>query len=140
MNEREQQYRRKINFVAEKVKSFPATMPSSESVDAYLYRLQSAIEAAMDLIAMLVKDKGRTVSDDYHNIEILLELKVINKDLAAKLKQLNGLRNAIVHKYNKFEEDTAVSQREDASRTLLTFLQIVENELKTIPSQDTTAA
>ncbi len=132
MNEREQQYRRKINFIVERVHSFPTTFNSSESTDAYLYRAQIAIEAAMDLVAMLVKDKGKTVSDDYHNIDTLLSLKTITSEAAANLKHLNGLRNAIVHKYNKFEEESAVNQRVNIQKNLLAFLKTVEHELKTL--------
>lgn len=133
MNEREQQYRRKINFMVERVDSFPTKFSSSESIDAYLYRAQIAIEAAMDIAAMLVKDKGKTVSDNYHNIDLLLSLNVITSEVAAQLKHLNGLRmrNTIVHKYNKFEEETAVNQKGNIQKTLLTFLKIVEHELQT---------
>lgn len=140
MNEREQQYRRKINFIVEKVHSFPTKFSSSESTDAYLYRAQIAIEAAMDMIAMLVKDKGKTVSDDYHNIDTLLSLKVVTPEAALQLKHLNGLRNAIVHKYNKFEEETAVKQRENIQKNLLAFLKTVEHELKTILARTATPA
>ena len=68
---------------------------------ALLYSLQVCVDVAMDVVAMVVKDIGLNVEDDYTNIEKLLNHEVITKDEATLLKQYNGLRNAIVHKYDK---------------------------------------
>lgn len=132
MNEREQRYRQKINFIIEKVQSLPKAIKSPLEIDASLYRMQVAIEAMMDLVAMLVKDKGRTVGDDYHNLEQLVTLKVITTSFGEELKRLNGMRNAIVHKYNKFEEDTVIKSKEKIKKNVLKFVQTTEHELKTI--------
>ena len=132
MDDREQRYRQKINFVIEKVKSFPSRPTNSTEVDALLYRVQVAIEAVVDIVAMLVKDKGYSVSDDYHNIDQMIKLKVVNLALGEELKKLNGLRNAIVHKYNAFEEETVVKNKEKIGKVLIAFLTQTEHELKTI--------
>ncbi|EHP89159.1 DUF86 domain-containing protein [Methanotorris formicicus] len=63
--------------------------------------LQVCVDVAMDVVAMLVKDVGLNVEDDYTNIEKLLNHNIITKEEATLLKQYNGLRNAIVHKYDK---------------------------------------
>ena len=89
----------------------------------------------MDIIAMLVKDKGATVSDDYHNIEKLQELKIISGTESIELKRLNGLRNAIVHKYNKFEEEIVIDHQEHIKQNLIAFLRKVEHEINIIFSQ-----
>lgn len=86
---------------------------------------------------MVIYDKGRTVSDDYHNLEQLASLKIITSPLEASLKRLNGLRNAIVHKYNRFEEETVIKHTSSIQKALLDFLQRVEHELPTIFGQNT---
>ena len=53
---------------------------------------------------MKVKDIGRVVEDDYANIEKLLEEGIINQKEADLLKRFNGVRNAVVHKYDKLDE------------------------------------
>ncbi|QDA31548.1 DUF86 domain-containing protein [Thermococcus indicus] len=73
---------------------------------ALLYSLQLCVDIAMDVVAMLVKDLGMTVEDDYTNIERLRKAKVIPKDEAELLRAYNGLRNAIVHKYDRLNLDT----------------------------------
>nr|Q58943.2 RecName: Full=Putative RNase MJ1548; AltName: Full=Putative toxin MJ1548 [Methanocaldococcus jannaschii DSM 2661] len=69
----------------------------------YYISLQVCVDITMDVVAMLVKDIGLNVEDDYTNIKKLLKHDVITKDEATLLKQYNRLRNAIVHKYDKIK-------------------------------------
>ncbi|WP_292459542.1 DUF86 domain-containing protein [Methanothermococcus sp.] len=72
---------------------------------ALLYSLQLCVDIAMDVVAMLVKDVGLNVEDDYTNIEKLLNHDIITKEEETILKQYNGVRNAIFHKYDKLNLD-----------------------------------
>jgi len=68
---------------------------------ALLYSLQLCVDIAMDVVAMLTKDLGITVEDDYTNIQRLLENGILLEKEAGLLRQFNGVRNAIVHKYDR---------------------------------------
>ncbi|MFW6305350.1 MAG: DUF86 domain-containing protein [Candidatus Saliniplasma sp.] len=70
---------------------------------AVLYSFQVSIEITTDIIAMKVKDIGRVVEDDYSNIEKLVDEGIINQKEADLLKRFNGVRNAVVHKYDKLD-------------------------------------
>ena len=70
---------------------------------AALYSLQICIESGMDIIAMKVKDIGLVVADDYTNIEKLIQENVIALKGGELLKEFKGIRNAIVHKYNRLD-------------------------------------
>lgn len=72
---------------------------------AALYALQICIESGMDIIAMKVKDSGLVVEDDYTNIEKLIQENVISLQEGELLKEFNGIRNAIVHKYNRLDRE-----------------------------------
>ncbi len=72
---------------------------------AALYSLQVCIESGMDIIAMKVKDLGLVVDDDYTNIEKLIRERVIALKEGELLKEFDGIRNAIVHKYNQLDMD-----------------------------------
>ena len=72
---------------------------------AILYSLQVCVEITTDIIAMKVKDVGLIVEDDYSNIETLVEEGIINEEDADLLKRFNGIRNAVVHKYDKLDID-----------------------------------
>lgn len=67
---------------------------------ALLYSLQVCIEIAMDVVAMLTKDLGLTVEDDYSNLEKLHKEDILDTKEVELLKQYNGLRNVIVHSYD----------------------------------------
>ena len=123
-------YERKLNIIVEKLERLPTSYKDQLIKDAIMYRIQVAIEAATDLVAMLVKDHGKQVSDDYTNLTILADLEIIPLKLIDELKKLNGLRNAIVPKYNHFEEDTVLKNLKKISKTLMDFVEIVEHELK----------
>ncbi|ODS35451.1 hypothetical protein BEH94_06405 [Candidatus Altiarchaeales archaeon WOR_SM1_SCG] len=65
------------------------------------YKIQIGIEGIIDLAAMLVKDSGKDVGDDYYNLGLLEEEGIISEEMCEKLKKLNGLRKIIVHRYNR---------------------------------------
>lgn len=70
---------------------------------AVLYSLQVCVEVSMDIVAMKTKDSGMLVQDDYSNIEKLVDEDIISKEKGETLKQFNGIRNAVVHKYDKLD-------------------------------------
>jgi len=82
------------------------------------------------LVAMIVKDLGKTVGDDYHNLEILQEEKMIDKKFSEELKKLNGLRNVLIHKYNKIEEKLIFGDIDNIVRIISKFLDVVEDVIK----------
>lgn len=94
-----------------------------------LHVVQVAVDAAMDVAAMLVRDRGREVVDDYHNLAILNEAGRISGEQADALRRLNGLRNAIVNKYNRFEEETVRENLESIQGARLAFAENVEHAL-----------
>ena len=120
MEKRKERYLEKINFILDKIEDIPEFEDEIKR-DAAFYRMQVAIEAAMDIIAMLTKDLGGDVKDDYTNISFLVEKKVLDKDLGERLKELNGLRNVIVEE-----------KRELVFETLNEFVEKVENVIKRI--------
>lgn len=133
-NERLERYRQKINIALEKITDIPEQIDDSIKIDATLYRVQIAIDCCMDLIAMLVKDCGKNVADDYTNIHTLGKAKIIDAKLTKELATLNGLRNAIVHKYNTFEEETVTDNITNIQDIITKFLEKTEHEIKTIAS------
>ena len=63
----------------------------------------------MDFI-MLLKSELRLIQDDYSNINLILNKKIIDTDLAARLREANGLRNRIVHDYNGLDNEIAYNR------------------------------
>ncbi len=57
--------------------------------------LHGGEEVSLDIVAMLTKDLGITVEDDYTNIGRLREKDVLSKGEISLLRVYNGLRNTI---------------------------------------------
>jgi len=70
---------------------------------------QEVVEAYSDAIAIFIKSKNLEVKDRYSNIELLENLGTINKEEAKLLIKANGLRNWIVHRYNKLSDRQAIA-------------------------------
>jgi uncharacterized protein YutE (UPF0331/DUF86 family) len=70
---------------------------------AVLYAIQISVEIATDIAAMKVRDMGLKVEDDATNIEKLITEKAISKKEGELLRQMNGVRNSIVHRYEMLD-------------------------------------
>jgi uncharacterized protein YutE (UPF0331/DUF86 family) len=90
---------------------------------------QLVIEVITDLVAMIVKDTGSLVNDDYENFDILLEKKIISMTGHKDLKELNGLRNRLVHGYNGLVDRTALTSLTSALSKIQAFKQMVDKWL-----------
>jgi uncharacterized protein YutE (UPF0331/DUF86 family) len=70
---------------------------------ALLYSLQVSVEISMDIVAMKVRDMGLKVDDDTTNINKVTEKGIISHGEADFLKEMNGVRNFVVHRYNQLD-------------------------------------
>ncbi len=84
----------------------------------------------MDLVALLVTDEEEIIGDNYHNIHTLEEEKIIPSALATQLRKLSGLRNALAHRYNKFEEETVIDNIDRIKQSLKDLLAIINHVQK----------
>jgi uncharacterized protein YutE (UPF0331/DUF86 family) len=67
--------------------------------------LQEAIEAALDINAHLIAERGVDVPDDYYGGFIKLgELGIVSRQLAGALAPSAGLRNRLVHEYDEIDD------------------------------------
>ena len=104
--------RRKLAVIIENLKTLePIKGMNTDEYRQDLYKrkaterlLQELIEAAIDINIHMIVETGHTVPDDYYESFIRTgELKIIPLDLAQKLAPSAGLRNRLVHEYDRFE-------------------------------------
>ncbi|NWG04854.1 MAG: DUF86 domain-containing protein [Syntrophaceae bacterium] len=104
--------KRKLAVIIENLKTLEPI--KSMNADEYLQDLfkrkaterllQELIEAAVDINIHIIVETGHTVPDDYYESFIKVgELKIISLDLAQKLAPSAGLRNRLVHEYDRLE-------------------------------------
>jgi uncharacterized protein YutE (UPF0331/DUF86 family) len=108
--ERAGRYKDKLNLVSKRVElaqGWLQQISAEEFLEDDKTRLasykafQEAVEACLDLVAMMCKDSKMVPKDDYGNLETLGEL---SKDARILLMEANGLRNHLVHRYNRMDD------------------------------------
>ena len=127
--ERIERYRAKINYIVQNLENMPEEHSTKILIDALYYELFTAIEAAMDLIAMFLKDNGYIVTDDYANIDLLIINQKISSEIGNGLKECNGLRNILVHRYNGIDVQRVEDEIEQVKSILYQWIEIVEEML-----------
>ena len=85
-------------------------------------------EALGDLSAMMAKEEGILVKDDYSNLERLKPL--LKPDVIENLKRANGLRNVLVHEYNGIDDTLAFESVQDVLQSFWVFDSMVKEWLK----------
>ena len=104
--------RRKLAVIMENIKALEPikSMNSEEYLQDFYKRkaaerlLQELIEAAIDINIHMIIETGHNPPDDYYESFIKAgEYKIISLDLAQKLAPSAGLRNRLVHEYDRLE-------------------------------------
>jgi len=67
---------------------------------------QEIVEATMDITAMCLRDMDIPSRDDYSNID---RITLFSSDQKQLLREMNGLRNRIIHRYNGTDETMALT-------------------------------
>jgi len=130
--ERASRYKDKLRLIskrAEQIEIWLTQVSSEELLEDDKTRLasykafQEAVEACLDLAAMICKDSGIVPKDDYSNLENLEELPEKTKKV---LIEANGLRNHLVHRYNKMDDLLALESMKALLPDLEAFCAEVE--------------
>ncbi|MFQ6062517.1 MAG: DUF86 domain-containing protein, partial [Methanosarcinales archaeon] len=91
---------------------------------------QEIVDAIMDIAAMICKDSKITPSDDYTNIDALYENRIISKNVQKTLIESNGLRNRLVHWYNKLDDALAFESIQTLIPNIEEFREEIKNWIK----------
>ncbi len=112
--ERLSRYRDKISTITKRRDNISSWIQDRDekSTLAVYKAYQEMIEAFTDLFAMILKDMGEVVEDDYTNIENLREKGLLDPEQEGVMKESNGLRNRLVHEYNGLEKKIALDSIE----------------------------
>lgn len=114
--------KRKLAIIIENLKALePIKNMTMEEYINDLYKrkaaerlLQELIEAAIDINIHIIVQTGDTAPDDYYESFIKAgRLRIISADLAEKLAPSAGLRNRLVHEYDRIKDSMVY----EASRT-----------------------
>ena len=94
--------------------------------------VEKIVEVILDVAFLLIKlKKLRIPEDDADAFRVLLESKIINDQLATKLKNAKGMRNVIVHQYGKVDDAVVfTSITEELEGDVKMFIELVRKGYK----------
>ena len=127
-------YRDKLNIIVLRMEQVYEWMGSEddfkkdEKTKLAIYKaFQEIVEAVMDIIAMMLVDSKITPKDDYTNIEEIGRIMDFDKEI---LKEANGLRNVIVHRYNGVDDIRAYEGIKRITSYFKKFVEEVEKWIR----------
>ncbi|MHA1370662.1 MAG: type VII toxin-antitoxin system HepT family RNase toxin [Promethearchaeota archaeon] len=141
INQRKQRYDAKLSSLWENYSLLKKWFESSnlkelqekdniERIYAIYHSAQLTIETMIDISAMLVKDLGFNAKDNYSNYKLLKREGIISPEVFEALVNLNGLRNRLVHDYNKVVDEIAWRSIDENLEFIEEFEKAVKSWLK----------
>ena len=95
--------------------------------------LQEAIEAALDINAHVIAERGLDVPDDFFGGFMKLgEIGILPTELAAALAPSAGLRNRLVHEYDAIDDAKVLAAVGTILDLYPRYIQAVETELSAL--------
>jgi uncharacterized protein YutE (UPF0331/DUF86 family) len=107
---RASRYKDKLNLISKRIEqthdwlggvSSEKFLEDDKTKLASYKAFQEAVEACLDIVAMMCKDLGIESKDDYSNLE---NLEILTRSSKKILIEANGLRNHLVHRYNRRDD------------------------------------
>ncbi len=128
---RKSRYKTKMRYVLDSLSLAEGLLTDPDEVQekALYYCLLTSIESVMDLIAMLIKDRGDIAKGNQYNIEYLEEKEFLTPKLANHLQRCNRLRNVLVHQYNGIDKEIVIESFVDVRQSLTETIGILEEYL-----------
>lgn len=131
--ERIERYKDKIDLALDRLLKIENNI---DKFDDEMFRLaiykafQEVVEALTDLISMILTDNNNSIGDDYTNIDKIKNMLKLDDKEVEILKEANGLRNRIIHWYNKTDDKQAKESIERLTpvieKILEKFLEFIE--------------
>lgn len=114
-----------------RTKTFEEFSSDFRNIDSALHRLQTSIQALLDIGSYIIGSLGlRTPNTNAEIIEILSEAGYITKDRAETYLKISQFRNRIVHFYNHVDTktlyDILTSELQDLTHFYTDLLRVIE--------------
>ncbi len=119
----------KLAHIDRRMANIESWLPSQdeERTRLAIYKaFQEIVEAFFDVLSMKLVELKIPPKDDYTNILLIEEKGLIDKDTSSILRSANGLRNRLVHNYNKISDKLAL----ESIKTLLPKLAKIRKDLE----------
>lgn len=128
--ERRIRYLDKLAHIDRRVANIESWLPLSdeERTKLAIYKaFQEIAEAFADILSMKLVELKIPPKDDYTNIILIEERGLLDEDTSNILRSTNGLRNRLVHSYNKVSDELALELIKNLLPKLLEIRKCLES-------------
>ncbi len=117
------------SIVPSNLEEYKSSIEKKAACERYVEKI---VEAVTDLAFLVIKNKKlRIPEDDIDAFNILLEGKIINSDLATRLKNAKGMRNIISHQYGKIDDKIVFDAiTEELDKDVKNFIERIQSIIK----------
>ena len=121
-----------LNRIQETTNLKTESLDNIDIQDIFVLNLQRAIQSAIDLAAHLISSEGwglpRTLRE---NFDILVQKKILPKELGENLKRMVGFRNIAIHDYSRIGVEILKNILDHRLKDLEEFYSIMIKEFGT---------
>ena len=132
--ERIERYKNKIDLALDRLSKIEYNIDKfdDEMMRLAIYKaFQEVVEVLTDIISMILSDINHSIGDDYANIDKIKDTVKLNNIEVEILYEANGLRNRIIHWYNKTDNEQAKESIErlipEINKILIKLLEFIKN-------------
>ena len=94
--------------------------------DGIYKKVEFCIENILDILSIINTDTKEIPSDEEDIIKISESKKIISKEIADKIREMKGLRNILVHKYGKIDDEIAFENIKEGLNDFRDFINEIE--------------
>ncbi len=95
-----------LKRILETTNNDPDSLDDIDKQDIFVLNLQRSVQAVIYLATHIVASEGLGLPDTIKdNFRLLLEKKIISKEIAVKMERMVGFRNIAVHDYQLIDEE-----------------------------------
>jgi uncharacterized protein YutE (UPF0331/DUF86 family) len=118
---------RSVHFIEQILNhSLDEFLNDDEAVYTLRYAVIEAVEAAVQIGLILLRETGARPASFGEVFQMLCERGIIPRDLAAAMRRFAGLRNLLVHRYWEVDDTRLCRElREEGLKTLRRFMRHV---------------
>ncbi len=93
--------------------------------------LQLIVEAATDINSMVLRNRGEETPVDYYSSFIkMAEARIFSMDFAREIAPSTGLRNIVVHEYNKIDDRLVHGSIQSTIKLYLSYMEYLKDYLE----------
>lgn len=110
-----------------------AILRDFRSLKALERNFQLTVDEILDINIHFIRELELKTADDFQStFAILAESDILPTDFASKIAPIVGLRNALVHRYEKIEKDFFLRQIRKEYQDFIQYMHFIDDYLKKV--------